>query len=205
MKLTKHTLIWIVIGWVFLTLFNYYFMNFFFLAFELLGLILILLIISIVQLVKLIKERKELSKLRVQKFIVFFALLVLTLYRDSVNKVIEKVDWQIFYTKRTEIVERVKMGEINSDTDRPYWRYELPYRFPVISNGGNEIMIDRDDNLNTTTIKFWIFRNFFDSPSTLFIYTNDSTMIEKINKKINSLPSENWKIEDNWYRTYGAY
>jgi hypothetical protein len=119
-----------------------------------------------------------------------------------VNRLIEKVDWQIFYNKRTEIVEHVMDKKINPDSDRQYWKYKLPYEFPVISNGGNEILIERNDSLNTTTVEFWIFRNFFSSPSTHLIYTNDSTEIARIDRLIKRHPKDNWQIENNWYRTY---
>lgn len=202
-KLTKSILILIVVGWVLLTLFNYYFMNFFFLIFELIGLILTLLIVSVVQIIQLIKERKLLSKLRIQKVVVFICLFILTLNHFTINKIIEKIDWRIFYNKRVEIVEQIRNKEINSNTDRHFWKYELPYKFPIISNGGNDIMISRDDSLNTMTVEFWIFRNFFESPSTQFVFTNDPKEIMKIESKIGKSPDENWKIEDGWYRTYG--
>ncbi len=202
-KFTKQALIWIIIGWIFLALYNYYFMSFFFLTFEIIGLILILCIASVIQLVKLIIERKNLSRLRILKFSIFIGLLILTFYQSSVNKVIEKIDWKLFYNRRVEIVEKIKNKEINSNTEKPYWKYKLPYTFPVISNGGNEIIINRKNRLNTTTVQFWIFRNFFEAPSTQFIFTNDSSVMETIRKKMIRMPSENWKIEENWYRTYG--
>ena len=81
--MSKKTLIWIVVSWVILMLINYYLMNFFFLALELLALLLILLIIVIVQFVKLIVERKKITKLRLQKVVVFTVLFLLTLQVDS--------------------------------------------------------------------------------------------------------------------------
>ena len=51
------------------------------------------------------------------------------------------------------------------------------------------------------TVKFWIFRNFFDSPSTYLIYTEDDKNIKYYNEKIKNDPERNWKIDNNWYRT----
>ena len=50
-----------------------------------------------------------------------------------------------------------------------------------------------------------MFRNFFDSPSTYFIYTNNLVEIEKLEKKIAYRSEDNWKLHDNWYRIYGGY
>src|SRR5690606_15867842 len=192
-----------IVIWVILTLINYYYTNFFLLAFIWLGLILILLTVTIIQLVKLIKERKNLTKLRIVKLLTFTLLFILTLYRDTTNLGIEKVDWLIFENKRTEIVKQVKDKELNPNVSWNGWVCELPFEFPVISNGGNDIGIYRNKENNRTTVTFWVFRNFFDSPSTYFVYTNDPEEKKRIEEKIKNKPRNNWKIKKNWYRTYG--
>lgn len=116
---------------------------------------------------------------------------------------IEKVDWKILYSKRTEIVKQVRNNELNPNVDWNGWVCELPFEFPVISHGGNDIGIFRNEEKNTTTVTFWVFRNFFSAPATHLIYTNDSSEIAKIDKLIKQQPQNNWKIEDNWYRTHG--
>lgn len=199
--MSKKTLIWIVVSWVILMLINYYLMNFFFLALELLAVLFLLLIIIIVQLIKLILERKNISKLRILKIFTFTTLFLLTFFRWIPNSIIEKVDWYIFYNKRNEIVELVKKNELNPNVSFNKWVCELPYEFPIVSNGGNDIGISR--NNKDITVTFWVFRNFFDSPSTQFIFTNNKSQILEIEKKIKKDPDNNWKIEDNWYRTYG--
>jgi len=50
------------------------------------------------------------------------------------------------------------------------------------------------------TITFYVFRNFFSAPSTKFIYTNRPEDIKYYEEQIEGNPSENWKIEPNWYR-----
>ena len=79
---------------------------------------------------------------------------------------------------------------------------ELPYKFPVISNGGNEIGISKNDGTNEITVTFWVFRNFFSAPSTHFEYTNRPEDIKYYNEIIERDPDENWKVEENWYRTF---
>lgn len=178
-------------------------MNFFFLAFIWLGLTLTLLILTIIQLVKTIKERKTLPKLRVVKLVTFSLLFLLSLYQHKTNLVIEKIDWFILENKRNEIVEQVKNKELNPNVSWNSWVCELSFEFPVVSNGGNDIGIFRNKKNNGTTVTFWVFRNFFDSPSKHFVYTDDPEEIERLDKKVTERPDDNWKIKDNWYREYG--
>lgn len=178
-------------------------MDFFILIFVWLGLTLVLLILAIIQLVKLIKERKNLTKLRIAKLLTLTTLFLLTLYRHSTNLVIEKIDWLILKNKRTQIIKQVKSKELNPNVSWNNWVCELPFEFPVVSNGGNDIGIHRNKEYNGTTVYFWIFRNFFDSPSTYFIYTDDQEEIKRLDIIVADRPENNWKIEENWYRTYG--
>jgi len=129
----------------------------------------------------------------------------MTVYRDIPNWMIEKVDWLVFLNKRIEIVEQVKNDELRPNVDWNGWVCELPFEFPIVSNGGNDIGIFKNKVDSSLTVQFWVFRNFFDSPSTYFIYTEDKDDIERIEKKISKRPRDNWKIRDNWYRVYGDY
>ncbi len=201
--MTKKGLIWLIVVWAIITLTNYYYMNFFFLAFIWLGLTLALFILTIIQLFKLISERKTLSKLRLANLMTFSLLFLLTFYRNKTNLAIEKIDWFILENKRNEIVEQVKNKELNPNVSWNGWVCELPFEFPVISNGGNDIGISRNEENNGTTVTFWVFRNFFDSPSTHFVYTDDPEEIKRLERKVTERPNENWKIKKNWYRKYG--
>ena len=201
--MNRKTLIWIVSIWVVLTIVNYYFVPYFIIAFEWVILFLVLLIWSIGQIVKLIKERKNLSRQRIASVLVISSLFLLTFFRQPVNQIIEKADWYIFFSKRTEVVEQVMSGELKPNVSWNGWVCELPFELPVISNGGNDIGIFRNQENNRTTVTFWVFRNFFDSPSTHFIFTDDPEEIKRIEEKIETRPYDNWRIKDNWYRTYG--
>jgi hypothetical protein len=200
---TKKGLIWTVVAWGLVTLINYYYMNFFFLAFILLGLILTLFILTIIQLVKTIHERKNLTQLRIAKLVTFAILFTLTFHGHITNLAIEKIDWLILKNKRTEIVKQVKEKKLNPNVSWNGWVCELPFEFPVVSNGGNDIGIYRNKENNGTTVTFWVFRNFFESPSTHFVYTDDPEEIKRLNKKVADKPENNWKIKENWYRKYG--
>lgn len=200
--MNKRTLVLIVSVWIVLTLVNYYFVPYFIILLEFLILSLVLLIWTIGQIVKLFKERKNLTRQRVISVFVILTLFLLTFFRQPVNQLIEKADWHIFYNKRTEVIEQVMNGELKPNESWNGWVYELPYEFPVISNGGNDIGISQNDSTNEVTVTFWVFRNFFSSPSTHFVYTNRPEDIKYYNELIKRNPDYNWKIEENWYRTF---
>jgi hypothetical protein len=199
--MSKRTLIFVVICWCILTLVKYYLLPYFIVLLLWLGLSLGLLIVAIIQFVKLIRERKTLSKLRMWKFFVFAGLFYLTFDSSLVDGLIEKAEWKVYYEKRMNIVQQVEGGELNPNVSWNNWVCELPFEFPVISNGGNDIGIYRNKNNNTLTVTFWIYRNYFEAPSIQFVYTNDSDQIKVLDQKATIAPKQNWKIQDNWYRT----
>ncbi|MBK8500798.1 MAG: hypothetical protein IPL46_00560 [Saprospiraceae bacterium] len=200
--MNKRTLMWIAMGWIVLAILNYYFVPYFIVAFEWLILSLVLFAWTIGQVFRLIKERKNLTRQRIASVSVILTLFLLTFFRQPVNQIIEKVDWQIFYNKRTEVVQQGKNNELEPNVSWNGWVCELPYKFPVISNGGNEIGISKNDGTNEITVTFWVFRNFFSAPSTHFEYTNRPEDIKYYNEIIERDPDENWKVEENWYRTF---
>ena len=201
--MSKRTLIYSVIAWCFFKLIEYYFIPYFIVTLLWLGLSLALLIVTIIQTVKVVRERKSLTKLRVAKALTFLTLFYFTYNHWLVSGLIEKVDWRIFYNKRVEIVEQVKSKRLNPNVSWNRIVCELPFEFPVISNGGNDIMIFRNKDNDAITVSFWVYRNFFSAPSTSFVYTNDIDEIKEIESKIAQDPKNNWKISDNWYRTFG--
>lgn len=105
--------------------------------------------------------------------------------------------------KRTLIVKDVNNGKLRPNVKWNKWVCELPYELPIVSNGGNDIGIFKNKQTNSVTVQFWIFRNFFDSPSTYIIYTEDQERKKYYEKKINEEPEYNWKIEEKWYRILG--
>lgn len=156
---------------------------------------------TIVQVVNLIKERKNLSQQRAISTLVILSLFLLTFFQ-SANQLIEKLDWHIFYNTRTKVVQQVKNGELKPNVGWNGWVCQLPYEFPVISNGGNDIGISKNELTNEVTVTFWVSRNFLSAPSTHIVYTNRPEDIEYYNDLIERNPVDNWQIEENWFRTF---
>ncbi len=199
---TPKRVVWMVAAWALLMLINYYYVPFFILGIEWLGLCLFFLVATLVQVVRLVKNGKSGWLFRVQKTLLFITLLLLTFY-NMPGKLIEKADWAILFNRRMQIVAQVRSGELKPNVSWNGWVCELPYEFPVVSNGGNDIGIARNATGDTVTVSFWVFRNFFDAPSTYFVYTTDTAEIRHIENKIREEPDHNWKLRDNWYRTMG--
>lgn len=193
----------LIIAWIILTLVNFYFVPYFLLALEWLLVILVSIILAILWVIKAGKVETIVPKQQTIFYIVTTILIIFTIYPHPINKIIEKIDWHIFYSKRNEIVQMVKNNELNPNVSWNNVLCELPFEFPVISNGGNDILIERVYNTNNVTVTFWIFRNFFSAPSTRIVFTNDITEIRRINNLIEKDPANNWVIEENWYRTFG--
>lgn len=185
-----------------LTLINYYIVPYFIVALEWLVLSLGLLIWTFVQVGKAIKERKNLSRQRVFSALTICSLFLLTFYRQPVNSLIEKADWYIFYSKRCSVVDLVKQDKLTPNVSWNNWVCELPYEFPVISNGGNDIGISKNDSTGKVSVTFWVFRNFFSAPSTHFVYTDDPEELKYLDDLVKSNPTDNWRINENWYRTF---
>ena len=188
-------LILIAALWILLKIIEYY-MPIFIAVLSWLGLSVIFLIITIVQLINLIVERKS---IRVIKTLFYGLIFYLTLNRFPVDNIIEKADWHILYRKRMEIVEKVQNKELNPNVSWNGWICELPFEFPIVSNGGNDIGIERNDSTQAVTIEFFISRGFLDNPSHYFIYTNDDKNIIYLDSII-KYSEHSWKIKENWYR-----
>ena len=136
----------------------------------------------------------------VVKVSIVIILFALTFYKF--NKIprlaIENFDWWISYDERNQIVEKVKKGRLEPNTKMNNGICRLPFDFPIVSDGGNDIWINKDEN--GLTVKFWISRGFFEAPQTYFIYTNDNESRRYYNELIKKKPGKNWKLEENWYR-----
>jgi len=160
------------------------------------------LTITLVQFIILLEERKNIKKIRVVKVLFYGLFFYLTLLGGfSIDRRIEKANWQILYNKRVEIVEKVKNRELVPNVDRhsDYSFIELPFRFPIVSDGGNEIKIERNDSTQAITVWFFIHWGLLDSPSSFFMYTNDDKRIKYFDSIVERSKSS-WKIKENWYR-----
>jgi len=199
----KKNLVYIIFAWCLLKFVEYYFFHFLVRALFWFVLSAILLTVILSQVVKALEERKALTRLRIAKVFTFLTLFYLTLCPWFVDRLIEKIDWKMFYKKRIEIVQQVKSKSLTSNDKLSGGICELPFEFPVISNGGNDVLIYRSKNSDAVTVSFWVYRNYFNAPSTSFVYTNDIAEMKEIENGISLDPKNNWKIIDNWYRTFG--
>lgn len=109
--MTEKTLIWIVIAWLVLAVVNYYFVPYFIVAFEWILLLFIFTCWFIIEIVKIIWKRNKGTRSRLAPAGTIFMLLILTYLRPQ-NRIIEKIDWYIFYNKRNAIIQQVKNDEL---------------------------------------------------------------------------------------------
>ena len=188
--------------WLVFVFTNYFYLPYFVKPFSWLLACITLLILLVKQIIKLIKERKNLKINRLLNLSITLFLFFLTFYNFNKipNSIIEKIDWSISYRKRLQIVKEVLMENLKPNTEMNNGICKLPFDFPIISNGGNDIWIYENKPKNTKTIKFWISRGFFDSPQTYFIFTNSNEIKKLYKEQIKIKPQYNWKLEENWYR-----
>lgn len=195
---------WLILIWIIYILLSYYVLPYFLIPFFWFVFVITLLILGIRNIVKTFKLINELKqfKIRVFKTILVFFLFGITFYKVNYfpNLIVEKIDWHLLYEKRNQIVYQVKNKELEPNVAWNDWICELPFDFPIISNGGNDVGITKNED--KPTIHFWVFRNFFDNPSTYFIYTENEDDLKYFEKKIKENPKNNWKLKDNWYRIY---
>lgn len=193
--------------WIIIEVLMYYVIPYFIIPLLWLLICLLLLTLLVRNIFKFFKKIKINFKERFIKVLITTILFFLTFYHiDYYPKtIIEKIDWILLYNKRMETIDLVKNNKLKPNVSWNGFICELPYEYPIISNGGNDIGIFKNKKNNTLTIQFYVFRNFFDSPSTYFIYTEDSDYSKIVEEKIKSDPENNWKLEKNWYRVFGDF
>jgi len=200
-------LIILIIIWLTFTALQYFMLPYFVKPLTWLLFCLTLFILSIGQIIKTIKERKDLKLDRILNLSIILILLLFTFYNFNKipTSIMEKIDWKISYNKRNQIIKEVENGQLKPNTEMSNGICKLPFKFPIVSNGGNEIWIHESQNSHLKTIKFWISRGFFESPQTYFIYTNDKESKNHYQELIENIPEYNWKIEENWFRITERY
>src|SRR5690606_10431770 len=159
-----------------------------------------LLIIACIQLYKLIRELKSLQAIRILKVITFALLCYLTVAAWVTRNLIECVDWAIFYSKRSQIIEQIKSRQLVPHIEYNSQLCQLPFHFPILSNGGNKIVIERSENGEHFTVTFWTLRGLVVTESIGFVYSDNPIDLVELQEKVKTNPDNNWKIEDHWYR-----
>lgn len=196
----------LLVVWVLIQIFTFYLFPFFVIPFIWLLVILFFFVLIIRSLIILFKNKKvpTIFRQRILKLAIVLILFSLTFYKVNhvPQLIIEKLDWVVLYNQRKNIIDEVKSSKLQPNVSYSDFMCELPYEFPVVSNGGNDIAIYHSDE-NEYIIVFFVFRNFFEAPSTKIIYSENPENIKYFEEKIKRNPDNNWKIRDNWYRVYG--
>lgn len=195
----------IIVFWISSELLLYYIFPWFSIPFLWMIISILLLIITILYCICLFKSiRTNLFKEKLIKFSILFVLLFFFIFKFNYlpKTVIEKLDWIVLFNKRSEIIKQVQDRVLKPNVSWNEITCELPFKFPIVSNGGNSILIYFNDD-EKCTVEFYVFANFFENPSTKFIYTESEEFILSLEEKIKMNPSNNWKLRENWYRIYG--
>jgi hypothetical protein len=168
---------------------------------------LILLILLLRQIYKAIRERKNLKTNRLLNLSITLILFYITFYKFGKipELIIEKIDWNISYNTRLRVVNEVLTKKLKPNTKMNNGICKLPFNFPIISKGGNDIMIYENKEESKKTIKFYIREGFIDAPHTCFVFTNDNEVKKQYEEKIKTEPEYSWKLEENWYRVMERY
>ncbi len=148
-----------------------------------------LLILTTVLLVPII-QRKKVTLFHKSGVIIAMVIATASFFYGS--EIMERMDWKLRQPQRNLIVEKVLSGQLKGET------IKLDC-FPPISNGGNEIMVDRNAQ-GATTVTFYVDRGSLDHYSA-FVFTTDSLKIREIERKIQSAnPERNKKLGEHWFR-----
>ncbi|MCP4439797.1 MAG: hypothetical protein GY810_12710 [Aureispira sp.] len=111
------------------------------------------------------------------------------------EKTLEEYEWKWRLAERQAIIYELEHGK---------WEQEGGYiqlgkaRYPL-SNGGNEILVERKDGYLTAT--FFIDRGFYDAYAA-YIYTTDPSLTARFEKELQG-DYYNWqrrKVTKHWYR-----
>ncbi|MES2388719.1 MAG: hypothetical protein V4543_12025 [Bacteroidota bacterium] len=157
-------------------------------------------ILLVILLYRLYKKPGTVSRIHVYRLLFFTGLLLLTWNSYALEKYLEKPDTMLLTGIRKRIVEQVKRKELKAD----YYRglCKLPFNFPVVSDSGNDILIETNAPGDTVTVYFWRNRPLLDNRPTYIVYTNNNLRIAEFEGNIKADPDNCWQIESNWYRVY---
>lgn len=194
-----NTLIGILIIWVLVTFGQYYFSYGFIAAAIWVVISASLLAMIIRRIIELYNGSGGTPLLLSVQLVIFVILLSITLQESLIDKVIQKVDWSLFKSKRMEVVTQIKKGELLPDSDNYNGKLKLPFTFPMLSTGGNEVWIRRDDATDALSIYFPVTRNFYGIPIVMRVYTEDPKIAMEYQKRIIEDPEKNKKLANGWY------
>jgi hypothetical protein len=135
-----------------------------------------------------LNNEKRKTKTTFQKYGVYATIIIGTVSLFWGQQTVEKIDWKLRRGEREQIVAKFKA----EDPKTAYYKID-EFNFPPISNGGNEILIDKRKN-GKLTIEFYIDRGFIDHYSA-FVYTNDSAYEKELKSSTYAR-----QLDKNWYK-----
>jgi hypothetical protein len=135
-----------------------------------------------------LNDENRKTKTIFQKYGVYATIIIGTVSLFWGQQTVEKIDWKLRRGERERIVARIKV----EDPKTTYYKLE-EFNFPPISNGGNEILIDKRKN-GKFIIEFYIDRGFIDHYSA-FVYTNDSAYENELKSSVYAR-----QLDKNWYK-----
>ncbi len=141
--------------------------------------------LSIWTLKKFKKDLTEITKFHRYGIYVVISLGILSFFWGQT--IVEHIDWKLRRKAREEIVLEAHKFKSGMHTYKPKKWDLIP-----ISNGGNEVIIDKGLN-GELTVEFYSDRGFIDHYSA-FVYTNDP----RIEKEYENSSSAK-KLDKNWY------
>ena len=109
-----------------------------------------------------------------------------------------ELDWKLRLSERNKIVHQIKNGEL--DLQKRISKIKLN-NFPPISNGGNEILVTKEND-QSIIVEFFIDRGFLDHYSS-YIYTDNEAKKKELDNRIRlnlKYFHKNEKLSENWYR-----
>lgn len=137
--------------------------------------------------VYLIKENKR----KIRNWVPFLIVVVTSIFIITIplNYVRERLEYKIYYGKRTEIVEKIKNGEIG------YFEHnqiKLPDKYKKISiDKKAHIYLNKEEIL----ISFIVHESFPDEGSEIVYSSNGEKLIRENIDSINKIE----KRDENWY------
>jgi len=134
------------------------------------------------------------------QFMLFSSVIIGLLSSAFGDYIVEQLDWSLRLKTRVEIIREIKCGMMEPNVKGNNTACMMSnWIFPPISNGGNEIFIEKTDSIQFT-VTFLITPGFLDHYNA-FVYTNDRDKIVELDYRTTNIrKGGNWKIGNGWYR-----
>ncbi len=107
-----------------------------------------------------------------------------------------KIDFYLYKDERNEIVDKVLSGELKSNVDYNADLIALDNSYPLVSMGGNEIVVEGYDS--NKYILFYTFRGILDNYSG-FLYVPKGGKPSKFSDLWEESSTQIALMEENWY------